>query len=153
MPDGRLQSTVVWFDREGDDLRLNTMREFQKARNLGARPRATMFVMEPDGQERWIEVRGTVTMQEEGAVAHLNGLCRAYVGVEPYFGRAVPAELEAVEHPMLCRLHPAAVTTGPGRLVGGGGRRMRSPRLRPSSLAATMSRGSPSPIATCSSDR
>jgi hypothetical protein len=39
MPDGRFQSTVVWFNRDGGHILLNTMREFQKARNLRARPR------------------------------------------------------------------------------------------------------------------
>jgi hypothetical protein len=31
MPDGRLQSTVVWFSLNGGDVLANTMREFQKA--------------------------------------------------------------------------------------------------------------------------
>ncbi len=57
MPDGRLQSTVVWCNRDGDDVLLNTMREFQKARNLRARPRATVLVIEPGKAARWIEVR------------------------------------------------------------------------------------------------
>ena len=43
MPDGRLQSTVVWYQREDGHLLINTMREFQKARNLSTRPRATLW--------------------------------------------------------------------------------------------------------------
>lgn len=31
MPDGRLQSSVVWCDLDGNNVLINTMREFQKA--------------------------------------------------------------------------------------------------------------------------
>jgi len=34
LPGGRLQSTIVWSDHDGGHLLINTMREFQKARNL-----------------------------------------------------------------------------------------------------------------------
>ncbi len=72
MPDGRSQSTVVWFNRDGGHILLNTMREFQKARNLRARPRATLLVVEREGDQRWIEVRGSVLLEEDGALEHLN---------------------------------------------------------------------------------
>lgn len=128
MPDGRLQSTVIWFSRDGDDVLVNTMLEFRKARNLLARPRATLLVLEPEGERRWVEVRARVTREPEGATEHLDALARAYCGVEPYFGAVVPAELAAVEHPTLFRLRPLAVTTGPSALP--------EPRGRPSSPAA-----------------
>ena len=113
MPDGRYQSTVVWFSHDGQDLLVNTMREFQKARNLLARPRATLLLMEPPDAARWIEVRGTVEIDGMGARAHLDDLARAYAGADRYFGEVVPAELADVEHPMLCRVHPVAISTGP----------------------------------------
>jgi PPOX class probable F420-dependent enzyme len=119
MPDGRLQSTVVWCNRDGDDVLLNTMREFQKARNLRARPRATVLVLEPGDATRWIEVRGAVALEDDSAVAHLDELSRLYVGASPYFGAIVPADLAAVEHPVRCRLTPRMVVTGPIYTRGG----------------------------------
>src|SRR6266542_977710 len=119
MPDGRFQSTVVWFNRDGGHILLNTMREFQKARNLHARPRATLLVVEPEGDERWIEVRGSVLLEDDGALEHLDELTRLYMGAGPYFGRAVPAELALVEDP-----------------CGSGSSRPRSPPGRSSSPAA-----------------
>lgn len=113
MPDGRVQSSVVWCNRDGDEVLLNTMREFRKARNLRARPRATVLVMEPGGEERWIEVRGRVELEEDGALEHLDELSRLYAGVAPYFAAVVPAELSAVEHPVRVRLVPSTVRTGP----------------------------------------
>ncbi|HSD48451.1 MAG TPA: pyridoxamine 5'-phosphate oxidase family protein, partial [Actinomycetota bacterium] len=90
MPDGRLQSTIVWFSVEGADILVNTMREFRKARNLRERPRATALVMEPEGEQRWVEIRATVTLEERGATTHLDALARAYCGAERYFGDVVP---------------------------------------------------------------
>ena len=116
MPDGRLQSTVVWCNRDRDHVLLNTMQEFQKARNLRARPRATVLVVDPAGEDRWLEVRGTVELEERGAMEHLDELSRLYTGASPYFGAVVPAELEAVEHPVRARLRPVAVRTGPFRV-------------------------------------
>jgi PPOX class probable F420-dependent enzyme len=113
MPGGRLQSTVVWCGRDGHLVLVNTMREFQKARNLRARPRACLLVVGPPPHDRWIEVRGTVTEAGRDAGAHLDELARHDTGRSPYFGGVVPAELEAREHPVLFRLTPAAVQTGP----------------------------------------
>jgi PPOX class probable F420-dependent enzyme len=132
MPDGRLQSTVVWFSVDGEDVLVNTMREFRKARNLRERPRATVLIMEPAGERRWIEIRAEVTLEEEGAMAHLNGLAGAYCGAERYFGQVVPEELAETEHPLRCRLHPVSVTTGPALLPDRpGGRLPPAPRVAP----------------------
>jgi PPOX class probable F420-dependent enzyme len=118
MPDGRLQSTVVWFSRTAgsDDVLVNTMQEFQKARNMRRRPRATLLVTEPPDAARWIELGCDVDLSPEGAMEHLDELARVYTDAEPYFGGVVPAELAAVEHPIVGRLHPVRVTTGPGRV-------------------------------------
>ncbi|MGE5461151.1 MAG: TIGR03618 family F420-dependent PPOX class oxidoreductase [Solirubrobacterales bacterium] len=124
MPDGRLQSTVVWFSVDGEDVVVNTMREFRKARNLRERPRATVLIMEPAGERRWIEVRAEVTLEEESAMAHLDALARSYCGAERYFGEVVPAELAATEHPLRCRLHPISVAIGPALLPGRPGGRL-----------------------------
>jgi PPOX class probable F420-dependent enzyme len=113
MANGRLQSTVVWCNRDGDDVLLNTMQEFQKAKNLTARPRATVLVIDPDDDGVWLEVRGTAALEEDGALEHLDELTRLYMGEGPYFGRAVPAEQAAVEHPVRIRLVREAVATGP----------------------------------------
>jgi PPOX class probable F420-dependent enzyme len=113
MPDGRLQSTVVWYERDGGDLLVNTMREFQKARNLRARPTATLLVVEPGDTTRWVEVRARVVPDDQDASAHLDALAYRYTGAARYFGEVVPAHLAAVEHPVLFRLAPTVVRTGP----------------------------------------
>ena len=116
MPDGRFQSTVVWCNRDGDDVLLNTMQEFQKARNLRARPRATVLVVDHDA-DRWIEVRGVALPEEEGAQEHLDELTRLYTGRSPYFGQVVDANLATIEHPIRYRLRPLRLLTGPVDLL------------------------------------
>ncbi|SRR6266487_604803 len=119
MPDGRLQSTVVWCQRDGVHVLINTMREFQKARNLRARPRATVLVVEPGDATRWIEVRGRVVLDDRNPLAHLDALARSYTGAAPYFGRVVSAQLAEVEHPVVYRLIPTVSRTGPMYTHGG----------------------------------
>src|SRR5690348_5044351 len=119
MPDGRLQSTVVWYQREGGHLLINTMREFQKARNINARPRATLLIVEPETTARWIEVRADVAVDPRDAMGHLDALAARYTGHRPYFGRVVPADLAQTEDPVVYRLEPVAVVTGPRQFPGG----------------------------------
>jgi PPOX class probable F420-dependent enzyme len=120
MPDGRWQSIVVWFLRDGSDLLVDTMREFRKARNLSARPRATLLVVDP-ADERWVEIRARVTPEQRDPLALLDEMGRAYTGVAPYFGRVVPAELAEREHPVAYRLIPVRVNAGPAYFYGSSG--------------------------------
>jgi PPOX class probable F420-dependent enzyme len=118
LPDGRLQSTVVWCQREGEHVVVNTMREFQKARNLRRRPQATVLVVEPGGG-RWIEIRADVVEDPRDALVHLDAVTEEYTGTSPYFGKVVPAHLAAVEHPVVFRLVPRVVRTGPSLIRTG----------------------------------
>jgi hypothetical protein len=110
---GRMQSSVVWFWREGDDVCLTTMTEFVKARNLRERPRATVLVWDADG--RWLELRcaaAEVAQTPAEALAACDDAGFRYCGVRPYFGAVVPAEWAAKEHPVTFRFTPEAVSCG-----------------------------------------
>ena len=111
MPDGRPQTTVVWCDYDGTHLRVSTMRGFRKEKNMRADPRVTLLCYDPRQPLRYLEVRGDVVeMTETGAMEHLDGLSLVYTGRTPYFGGCVPAELQATETPVLCRIRPVRVT-------------------------------------------
>jgi diacylglycerol O-acyltransferase / wax synthase len=111
LPSGRPQTTVVWCDFDGRCVRVNTMRGFQKERNLRRDPRVTLLCYDPKVTGRYLEIRGrVVTMSAEGAGAHLDQLASAYLGRPvSYFGDVVGAELAAVEEPVLCRIRPERV--------------------------------------------
>ncbi len=113
LADGRLQSTPVWFVGDGPQLLVSTMREFAKARNLRARPVATLLVTNPADTTDWVEVRARVSLDEHGAGEILDDIGYRYTGRRPYFGQVVPADLAATEHPVTCRLDPVAVRSAP----------------------------------------
>jgi PPOX class probable F420-dependent enzyme len=111
MADGRPQTTVVWCDADGDDVLVNTMRGFAKARNMQRNPRVTLLCYDPRQPQRYLEVRGRVVeMTQEGASAHLDVLASKYLGRRVrYFGDVVPARFAETEIPILCRIRPMHV--------------------------------------------
>ena len=111
MPDGMPQTSVVWCDFDGTFVRVNTMRGFQKERNMQRNPRVTLLCYDPANPNRYLEVRGLVTeMTEDGAPEHLDALASAYVGRPArYFGDCIPAPFAETETPVLCRILPTHV--------------------------------------------
>jgi PPOX class probable F420-dependent enzyme len=111
MPDGRPQTSVVWCDYDGHDVRVNTMRGFQKERNMRREPRIVLLCYDPRQPGRYLEVRGTVIeMTEEGALEHLDAISSKYAGrMVRYFGDVIDAGFADTEHPVLCRIEPTAV--------------------------------------------
>jgi PPOX class probable F420-dependent enzyme len=87
MPDGQPQSSVVWWDSEGDYVRINTITGRQKARNLQRSPKITLLAMDPKTPYRWMEVRGVVeSIVEEGGREHIEKLSWKYEGKKFYGG-------------------------------------------------------------------
>jgi PPOX class probable F420-dependent enzyme len=116
MPDGHPQTSVVWCDFDGTFVRVNTMRGFQKERNMRRNPLVTLLCYDPHEPRRYLEVRGTVVeMTEEGAGRHLDELASKYVG-RPirYFGDAIPVRFAETEIPVLCRIRPTHVVAVDG---------------------------------------
>jgi PPOX class probable F420-dependent enzyme len=111
MPDGSPQTSVVWCDADEACVRVNTMRGFQKERNMRRNPRVTLLCYDPRQPLRYLEVRGTVIeMTEAGAGAHLDGLASKYAGRPMrYFGECIPARFAETEVPVLCRIRPTHV--------------------------------------------
>jgi PPOX class probable F420-dependent enzyme len=111
MPDGHPQTSVVWCDFDGECVRVNTMRDFTKERNMRRDPRVTLLCYDPRNTLRYLEVRGRVIeMTEAGAAEHLDNLASKYAG-RPirYFGDAIPARFAETEVPVLCRIRPTHV--------------------------------------------
>jgi PPOX class probable F420-dependent enzyme len=107
-PSGAPQTSVVWCDREGSLIRVNTMRGFAKERNMRRDPRVTLLCYDPREPLRYLEVRGTVIeMTEVGGVEHLDQLASKYAGRPVrYFGDVIPARFTRTEVPVLCRIRP-----------------------------------------------
>jgi PPOX class probable F420-dependent enzyme len=57
-PAGRPQLTEVWFLADGDSVALSLNTARQKVKNLMQRPECTLFILDPAGPFRYLELRG-----------------------------------------------------------------------------------------------
>jgi PPOX class probable F420-dependent enzyme len=83
-PDGRPQSSVVWYFRDGDDLLISTVKGRRKHQNLVRDPRATVLVFDADNPYAYVEIRGHVEMTDEGGRDLIDRLAQAYTGADRY---------------------------------------------------------------------
>ena len=94
MPDGQPQATPVWCNLDGNDVLINTMKEFQKQKNMRLNPKITLLAYRLNEPHRNIEVRGQVVeMTEEDALEHLNQLNLLYTDKPNFFGDSIDADL------------------------------------------------------------
>ena len=85
MADGSPQVTPLWFDVDGEVLRLNTARGRTKERNMKARPRVALAILDPANPYRYLQIRGTVVeRREQGAADHIRLLNRKYHGTDDF---------------------------------------------------------------------
>jgi PPOX class probable F420-dependent enzyme len=85
MDDGSPQATPIWFDIEGDTLCFNTARGRVKDRNISARPRVAVVIVDPDDPYRYLQLRGSVeSSSTEGAREHIDRLAQKYLGTPSY---------------------------------------------------------------------
>jgi len=83
--DGSPQATPVWIESDGDDLVFNTARGRVKERNLERDPRVAVSVIDPDDPYNVLVALGRVlSMETEGADAHIDKLAKKYLGVDEY---------------------------------------------------------------------
>lgn len=80
--DGAPQSTVIWVQRDGDDVIFSTIRGRKKTRNMERDPRVSLCMYDPKDPYLYVEIRGTVTMTEDGGPELINDLSRRYDGVD-----------------------------------------------------------------------
>lgn len=85
-PDGRPQLSVVWVERDGDDVLVSTVMGRRKHLNIERDPRVTVLVYPKDQPYSYVEVRGTATMTPEGGRELIDRLNDAYTGTGRYRG-------------------------------------------------------------------
>ncbi len=81
MKDGSPQLTPVWFDMQGDRIRINTARGRVKEQNMKDRRQVALVISDPGDPFRYLQVRGRVVeISEAGGLEHFNGLAEKYTG-------------------------------------------------------------------------
>lgn len=79
-PDGSPQVSPVWVGRDGDELLISTTVDRRKTKNLRRDPRVTVLVHPTDAPYTYAEIRGTVSLESEGADALIDALADKYAG-------------------------------------------------------------------------
>lgn len=88
MPDGAPQITETWVDTDDEHILINTVRGFQKVRNVARDPRVAVAIADPETPTRYLAVRGRVIeVTEAGGVEHIDRVAHKYLGGPyPWFG-------------------------------------------------------------------
>ncbi|ADP78468.1 PPOX class F420-dependent oxidoreductase [Frankia sp. AgB1.9] len=81
--DGSPRLTVLWIERDGDDLLLSTVRGRAKERDIDRDPRVALMFLDQHDPYSYVEIRGTATLTEEGGRDLIDRLAVKYTG-EPY---------------------------------------------------------------------
>ena len=84
MADGTPQITPVWVDRDGGDLRFNGR---VKSNNLERDANVAVLVIDERDPYRWVSIRGTAELIDDGADAHIDALATKYTGADSFKGR------------------------------------------------------------------
>jgi PPOX class probable F420-dependent enzyme len=106
MPDGSPQVTPVWFDYDGEYLRINSAKGRIKDKNMRRNKRVAVSIQDPDNAYRYLAVRGNVEeITEEGADAHIDSLAKKYLDKEKYPFRG-PGEVRVIY-----KIRPEKVST------------------------------------------
>ena len=98
-------SSLVWVAFDGRCAVVNTTLERRKGRDIVANPKVSLLVVDPSDTSRFIQVRGDVELIRDGAVEQLDELTRRYTSHPRYYGFVYPAEQEARETRVICRIH------------------------------------------------
>jgi PPOX class probable F420-dependent enzyme len=106
MPDGSPQVTPVWFDYDGECLRINSAKGRIKDKNMRRNKRVAVSIQDPDNAYRYLAVRGNVEeITEQGADAHIDSLAKKYLGKDKYPFRG-PGEVRVIY-----KIRPEKVST------------------------------------------
>jgi PPOX class probable F420-dependent enzyme len=88
-PDGRPHSTVVWAQRDGDDILFALPKSRRKTANLNRDPRATVVIYDAADPYQSAQVQGTACIEDDPDGTLIDELSHKYTG-GPYPGFAGP---------------------------------------------------------------
>ena len=96
MKDGSPQVTPVWYDFDGQHIRVNTAKGRLKDKNMRRAKKVALSIQDPDNPYRYLAIRGNVDeITENGADAHIDALAKKYLDKDRYPFRA-PGEVRVI---------------------------------------------------------
>lgn len=64
-PGGEIQTTAIWFLHDEGAVKISISDARKKLRNLQGNPTATFFLLDPTNPFRFLEIRGTVSIEPD----------------------------------------------------------------------------------------
>ena len=104
-PEGKPQSSPVWYDWDGSDVLFSLTTGRQKYRNLQHTAAVALSIADPDNPYRYLEVRGPVTIEDDPNNSFINTMAKKYIDQDEYPWHQ-PGEVRVVVH-----VHPEHTTT------------------------------------------
>jgi PPOX class probable F420-dependent enzyme len=84
-PDGDLQSNPVWFEWNGEQIRLSHTKRRQKYRNVRRYPKAALSIVDDADPYRYLEIRGDVEdIVDDPDNVFIDRLAQRYLDEERY---------------------------------------------------------------------
>jgi PPOX class probable F420-dependent enzyme len=106
MQDGSPQVTPVWYDFDGNYIRINTAKGRLKDKNMRRAKQVALSIQDPDNPYRYLAIRGDIEeITENGADAHIDSLAKKYLDKDRYPFRA-PGEVRVIY-----KIRPEKVST------------------------------------------
>lgn len=83
-PDGQISVHPVSPVRDGDVLKVSTLKQRKKYRNIKADPRVAICIPERGDPNRFIEIRGRAEVTDDEGHVFIDRLAQIYMGVDEY---------------------------------------------------------------------
>jgi PPOX class probable F420-dependent enzyme len=111
-PDGAPENSLVWCSWDGEHVLVNTAKGRRKDRNVRQNPDVAVFVLDPQDNFRWIDVRGFVAeIVPDPEAENISAHAKLYVGVDSYYGDYQDIELKGKEEREIIKIRPEHVVT------------------------------------------
>ena len=82
--DGMLSVNPVALIWDGEHIRFSSLKTRLKVKNLQADPRLALSIPDPDNINRYLEVRGTATFEDDVDRSFINQIARKYMDTDEY---------------------------------------------------------------------
>jgi len=83
-PKGDISNHVVAYVWDGQDLRFSTIKSRLKYKSLIQDPRVGICVVDPENSWRYVEIRGTVTIEDDTDRSFINSIAKKYLNEDEY---------------------------------------------------------------------
>lgn len=91
-PNHEPQSNPVWFDWDGQYVRISQTKTRQKYHNIQRDPHIALSITDPQNPYHYLEIRGKVVrIEEDPQKKFINALAKKYMGVDNY-SNSLPSE-------------------------------------------------------------